>query len=89
VRALPGNLPQLLELSIEPIVDFETTLHVRDLVVPEGVTVLTDANEGLVHVIPPRIEEVAAEAPAEGEEGAEAAPGGEAGTQPAGEGSEA
>lgn len=90
VRALPGNLPQVVELSIEPLVDFDTTLHVRDLVPIEGVTILTDASEALVHVIPPRIEEVTAEAPAEGAEAAEAGEGGEAGAQPgAGEASEA
>src|SRR4029079_525520 len=32
VRALPDHLPQSIEYSIEGLVDFDTTIHVRDLV---------------------------------------------------------
>jgi large subunit ribosomal protein L25 len=65
VRALPGELPHSLELDISPLRDFDAVLHVRDLVVPAGVTVLTDPDEPLARVQPPRVEEelVAAEAP--------------------------
>ena len=85
VRALPADLPHALDLDISRLDTFETMLHVRDLSVPAGVTVLTDADEPLARVQPPRVEEelfpgaVAAEAPAaapaEGRETvAEAAP---------------
>ncbi len=67
VRALPANLPQVLELSIEPLHDFEVTLHVRDLVAPPTVTILTDPDEQLAHVVPPRIEEVPVEEAPEAE----------------------
>jgi large subunit ribosomal protein L25 len=74
VRALPDHLPQLIEYSVASIADFDTTIHVRDLVVPADVTLLTDGDEIIAKVQPPRVEEepiVAAEA-AEGEaEGAE------------------
>jgi len=74
VRALPDHLPQAIEYSVESIVDFDTTLHVRDLVVPGDVTLLTDGDEIIAKVQPPRVEEepVVAEA-VEGEaaEGAE------------------
>lgn len=74
VRALPDHLPQVIEYSIASIGDFDTTLHVRDLVVPGDVTLLTDGDEIIAKVQPPRVEEepVVAEA-AEGEvaEGAE------------------
>ena len=84
VRALPDHLPQSVEYSIDSLVDFDSAIHVRDLIVPEDVTLLTDPDEVVAKVLPPRIEieevPVAAE---EGEEGAEAAAEGEA---PAGEG---
>ena len=74
VRALPDHLPQSFEISIEPLVDFEARLHVRDLAVPAGVTLLSDPDESLAHVLPPRVEEEIAPAAAEGAEaeGAEA-----------------
>jgi large subunit ribosomal protein L25 len=81
VRALPDHLPQSLPLAIDSLVDYEITLHVRDLVIPEDVTLLTDLDEAIVRVQAPRQEEVAAvAAEAEGEpaaEGAEAPDAGE------------
>lgn len=87
VRALPDHLPQSIEYSVESLIDFETTLHVRDLVVPSDVTLLTDGDETIAKVQAPRVEEVvvvaeegAAEgAEAAGDEGAEAADASEAG----------
>jgi large subunit ribosomal protein L25 len=88
VRALPGDLPQSLELDITSLATFEDALHVSDLQLPEKVTLVTEATEVLAKVQPPRIEEepVVAEVEegaepeegVEGEEGAEA-PEGEAG----------
>jgi hypothetical protein len=77
VRALPDRLPQSLPLAIDSLVDYEITLHVRDLVVPADVVLLTDPEEAVVRVQAPRQEEVApvaAETVAEGApEGDEAA----------------
>lgn len=75
VKALPDHLPQSFEISIEPLVDFDSLLHVRDLTIPSGVTLLTDPDEALVHVLAPRIEEeeVAPAAPEVEGEAAEAA----------------
>ena len=85
VRALPDHLPQSFEISIEPLVDFDTALHVRDLTIPPGVTLLTDPNESIAHVLPPRVEEVEEVAPAaEAAEVAEGAPGAGAGGEGAG-----
>lgn len=84
VRALPDHLPQSIEYSVEPLVDFDTAIHVRDLVVPTDVTLLTDGDEIIAKVQQPRVEEepvVAAEAEvaegeaAEGEAAAEATDG--------------
>ena len=87
VRALPDHLPQSIEYSVESLIDFETTLHVRDLVVPSDVTLLTDGDETIAKVQAPRVEEVvvvaeegaADGAEAAGDEGAEGADASEAG----------
>jgi large subunit ribosomal protein L25 len=65
VRALPESLPESIEVSIEPLVDFEVAIHVRDLTLPEGVTLLSDPDEVVAKVIPPAVAEVVAEAPVE------------------------
>lgn len=59
VRALPDHLPQSIEYSIASLTDFETTIHVRDLVVPADVTLVTDPDEIIARVQAPRVEEVA------------------------------
>ncbi|MGH2465252.1 MAG: 50S ribosomal protein L25 [Candidatus Limnocylindrales bacterium] len=72
VRALPDHLPQSLPLAIDSLVDYEVTLHVRDLLIPSDVTLLTDLDEAVVRVQAPRQEEVApVVAEAEGEPAAE------------------
>jgi large subunit ribosomal protein L25 len=84
VRALPDKLPQSIEISVEGLSDFEAAIYVRDLPIPEGATLLSDPNEIVARVLPPRIE-IEEVAPAAEEEGAEeAAAEGEA----AGEGAE-
>jgi large subunit ribosomal protein L25 len=84
VRALPDHLPQRIEYAVDSLVDFDLTIRVRDLAIPDDVTLLTDGDEIIARVQAPRIIEVE-EVPvvAEGEEG-EA---GEAGAE--GEGGEA
>ena len=71
VRALPDHLPQSIEYSIESLVDFDATVHVRDLVIPEDVTLVTDGDEIIAKVQAPRVEVEEAPVVAEGEEGAE------------------
>lgn len=74
VRALPDHLPQSIEYSIAGLVDFDGTVHVRDLVVPSDVTLLTDGDEIIAKVQAPRVEEavVVGEAEAAEAEAAEA-----------------
>ena len=69
IRALPDHLPQSIEYSVESLLDFDTTLHVRDLTIPGDVTLLTDGDEIIAKVQAPRVEEVV-EVPAEVGEGA-------------------
>lgn len=90
VRAKPDDLPSGIELDISSLVDFELTLHASDLLMPAGVTLVTDPGEALARVQQPRIEEepVAAEpeaAPVEGAEGAPKAEGGASETSGSGE----
>ncbi len=58
VRARPDHLPQEIALPADRLVDFDTVLHVRDLTMPPGVTVLTDPDEPVAKVAPPRVEAV-------------------------------
>jgi large subunit ribosomal protein L25 len=85
VRALPGNLPDSLTYDLSPLVDFDTTITVADLVPPDGVTIQADPAEVIARVLAPRVEEAAVAA--EGEE--PAAEGAEPGAgEPAPEGGE-
>jgi large subunit ribosomal protein L25 len=79
IRALPDHLPQSIEYAVDSLVDFDTTIHVRDLVIPEGATLLTDGDDIIAKVQAPRVEEVV-EVPAEIGEGAPE--GGEGGETP-------
>ncbi len=68
VRARADHLPQEIAVPVDRLADFETVLHVRDLAVPAGVAILTDPDEIVAKVAPPRVEvavEVAAEVAAE------------------------
>ena len=38
VRALPDNLPETLHYDLSALVDYDSTITVADLLVPEGVT---------------------------------------------------
>ncbi|MEZ4596351.1 MAG: 50S ribosomal protein L25 [Chloroflexota bacterium] len=82
VRALPTDLPGVLEIDADRLVDFETVVSVGDLVLPAGVTLVTDPAEPLARVQAPRVAEEpvavgeapaaeVAAAPAESEESAE------------------
>jgi large subunit ribosomal protein L25 len=77
VKALPDHLPQSIEYSIDSLVDFDAAIHVSDLMIPDDVTLLTDPDEVVAKVLPPRIEiEEVPVAVEEAEvEGAEAAEG--------------
>lgn len=79
VRAKPDDIPSGVELDITTLVDFELTLHASDLLMPSGVTLVTDETEAVARVQAPRLEE--AEPVAEEAEGVE-------GVEPAAEGGE-
>ena len=82
VKALPDHLPQSITYEIASLATFDDVIRLRDLEIPGDVTLLTDPDEIVAKVLPPRVEEVVAapvvegEVPAEGGEAGEAAEGG-------------
>ncbi len=92
VKALPDHLPQSIEFSVESLVDFDASIYVRDLTIPDDVTLLTDPDEIIAKVQAPRIEVEEEPVVAEGEElegeegeGAEGAAEGEGPSEGSGE----
>lgn len=73
VEARPGDLPPALELDISKLENLKDALYVRDIKAPNRVRVLTDADEPVVKVEPPRT--MAEELPAPAAEEAAAATG--------------
>lgn len=75
VRALPDHLPQSIQYDIASLATFDDVIRLRDLAIPGDVTLLTDPDEIVAKVLPPRVEEITAAPTAEGEAaaGAEAA----------------
>ena len=71
VRALPDQLPTGIDIDVHGLATFDDAIHVRDLSIADGVTLLTDPDEVVAKVLPPRVVEEEAPAPAEGEEAAE------------------
>lgn len=75
-ESLPGDLPEAIEVDVSVLEDLDAAIHVRDLAVPPGVTILTDPEELVVKLLPPVAEEEPeaaeeAETTAEGEPTAE------------------
>ncbi len=80
VKALPDHLPQSLAYDITGLATFDDVVRLRDVTIPGDVTLLTDPEEIIARVAPPRVEEEIApvaelglEEGAEGAEGAAAA----------------
>ena len=58
VESLPQNIPTQIEVSLEPLGEIDAAIHVRDLNLPPGVTVLTDENELVTKALAPTLPEV-------------------------------
>ena len=84
VEALPLDVPVSFEVDLSDLDDFEKAIYVRDISVEANVTVVTDPDEMIARVGPPRIEVEEVEEEGEVEEGAEA-PTGEKPAQAEGE----
>jgi large subunit ribosomal protein L25 len=82
VECLPADLPARIEVDLSGLAELHQAVHVRDLPVPAGVTVLTPDDTAVITVLPPAIEAEAAEVAAEA---AAEAPAAEAGAPEAAE----
>ena len=82
VEALPADMPEALEISLESLTDLDSYLYAKQIQTPAGVDVVTDGEHLLAAITRPRISAEAAaeeEAVAEGEQAAEATEAAEAG----------
>lgn len=80
LECLPRAIPEAIEVDVTAL-EVGDVIHVRELALPEGVTLVTDGDLGVVHVALPQAEatpaEAAAAAPAEGAAPAATPEGGE------------
>jgi large subunit ribosomal protein L25 len=67
VECLPMDIPQFFDVDVSAL-DIGDSVHVRDLVMPEGVTAVSEPDLALVSVVTPTVEEAPtpAAAPTEG-----------------------
>src|SRR6185369_8415771 len=72
VECLPGDIPEALELDVSGVANIDDMLYVRDVTLPRGVKLISDADEPVVKVVAPRAvlaeEAATATAAAEAEE---------------------
>lgn len=70
IKCLPKDLIHSLEVDISPIVDFHTSVHVKNVVVPSTIKVLDNPEDAVVTASPQRVEveetPAAAATPADG-----------------------
>ncbi|MFA5858244.1 MAG: 50S ribosomal protein L25 [Elusimicrobiota bacterium] len=74
IKCLPTNIPDQIEVDISQM-KINDTIHVSDLKIPEGVKVLIEPEQTVIHIVLPKVEEptpeevaaAAAAAPAEPE----------------------
>lgn len=61
VKALPGDLPSVLDVDISLLKTFEDKIHLSDIKIPKGVELVGNFSETIALVTPPRSEsEIAA-----------------------------
>lgn len=73
VKCIAKIIPHEIEFDITPLEDFHSSIHVKDLKLPEGVEILDDPELSIASVTAPRAEEEEPEVEeaVEGEEAAE------------------
>jgi len=67
IECLPGDLPSIIPVDVSGLLKIGAVILVRDIVMPERVTLLTDLNEMVAHITAPMGEEAEAFAAAEAE----------------------
>jgi len=72
VECLPANMPHNIEVDLSVLTELDQAVHVKDLSIDEGVTILTDPEQSIVQIARSKVEvEIAEElmaAEAEAEE---------------------
>ena len=62
VACLPANMPHNIEVDLSVLKELDQAVHVKDLSVDEGVTILTDPEQSIVQIARSKVEvEIAAE----------------------------
>lgn len=73
VKVLPANMPESITYDLAVLVDYDATVTVGDLALPEGVALAgADPSEVVARVLQPRVAETFAGGPEEAEDTAEA-----------------
>jgi large subunit ribosomal protein L25 len=57
VECLPAKIPSQIVVDVSVLTEPGTSIYVRDLPVPEGVTITTDGDIAVVIAVPPRLRE--------------------------------
>ena len=50
VECLPGSIPQFIEVDISSLIDFDMSILINDLDLPEDLTIIGDNNQAIVRV---------------------------------------
>ena len=58
IKVLPASVPETITVDVSGLSEVGAAVHVKDLVVPEGVTVLTDPEETVALITAIRVEAV-------------------------------
>ncbi|HEX4214663.1 MAG TPA: 50S ribosomal protein L25 [Candidatus Dormibacteraeota bacterium] len=67
VETLPTTIPESIEIDVSGLEEADATIHVSDVVLPEGVTAVEDGDTPLVKLQPHRVSEAGEEAEGAGE----------------------
>jgi len=73
IECLPRSIPDHIDVDVSAL-EIGESLHVRDVALPEGVSLKSDPDLSVVSVVAPTAEEAPAAAPVEGEAAVAAAP---------------
>jgi len=63
IKALPKDLPHAISVDISSLETLQNQIHVKDLVLPKGITMITHAEEVVALVAPAKAEKEEEEAP--------------------------
>lgn len=74
IKCLPKDLIHSIQVDVSVIEDFHTSIHVKDIKVPNGIAFLDNLEDTVVTVTPPRAEEAKATGAAATPEAGAAAP---------------